>query len=128
MVAEQLPKLAIKDFSSETKSSGTGNWKVVFPFRRSNNEIALRVKADLEAAIADLRYGNIVSKDIYTLEDQFVVVHGFPSKDYALGFAELIKFNKDYLIQNENFVILSSNYKIIQVHKNLQDYKNQVLK
>lgn len=128
MVAEQLPKLAIKDFSSETGSTGTGNWKVVFPFRRSNNEIALRVKGDLEAAIKDLRYKNTISKDIYTLEDQFVVVHGFPSKDYALGFAELIKFNKDYLIENENFVILSSNYKIIQVHKNLQEYKNQNLK
>lgn len=128
MVAEQLPKLALKDFSSEKGSTGAGNWKVVFPFRRSNNEIALRVKGDLEAAIKDLKYKNIISKDIYTLEDQFVVVHGFPSKDYALGFAELIKFNKDYLIRNENFVILSSNYKIIQVHKNLQEYRDQVLK
>ncbi|HET8736802.1 MAG TPA: hypothetical protein VFM69_09390 [Pricia sp.] len=127
MVAEQLPKLAVKNFSSETGSKGTGNWKVVFPFRRSNNEIALRVKRDLEAAIKDLRYTNIVSKDIYTLEDQFVVVHGFPSKDYALGFAELIKFNEDYRIDYENFVILSSNYKIIQVHKALQEYKNQIL-
>ena len=128
MVAEQIPKLAIKDFSSETGSKGTGNWKVVFPFRRSNNEIALRVKSDLEAALQDLRYKNIVSKDIYTLEDQFVVVHGFPSKDYALGFVELINFNKDYLIRNENFVILSSNYKIIQVHKNLQEYRDQIIK
>jgi Flp pilus assembly protein TadD len=127
MVAQQLPKLAIKDFSSETDAKGTGNWKVVFPFRRSNNEIARRVKRDLEAAIEDLKYKNTVSKDIYTLEDQFVVVHGFPSKDYALGFAELIKFNDDYRIDNENFVILSSNYKIIQVHKNLQEYKEKIL-
>jgi len=127
MVAEQLPKLAVKEFSAETGSTGTANWKVVFPFRRSNNEIALRVKKELEATIKDLRYKNIVSKDIYTLEDQFVVVHGFKSKDFALGFAELIKFNKDYRIDNENFVILSSNYKIIQVHKNLQEYKNQIL-
>ena len=128
MVAEQLPKLAVKNFSSEKGSTGSGNWKVVFPFRRSNNEIALRVKADLEAAIKDLNYKNKVSKDIYTLEEQFVVVHGFPSKDYALGFAELIKFNRDYRIQNENFVILSSNYKIIQVHKNLPEYRKQLLK
>ncbi|CAM4137006.1 tetratricopeptide repeat protein [Zobellia nedashkovskayae] len=127
MVAEQLPKLAVKEFSTELGSSGTGNWKVVFPFRRSNDEIAKRVKKALEDAIVDLRYKNIVSKDIYTLEDQFVVVHGFKSKDYALGFAELIKFNKDYRIENENFVILSTNYKIIQVHKNLQSYKNQIL-
>jgi len=127
MVAEQLPKLAVKEFSSETGSEGTGNWKVVFPFRRSNNEIALRVKRDLEAAIKDLNYRNIISKDIYTLEEQFVVVHGFPSKDYALGFVELLKINKDYGIDSENFVILSSNYKMIQVHKNLQEYQDKIL-
>ncbi len=127
IVSEQLPKLAVTEFSAEEGSTGTDNWKVVFPFRRSNNQIALRVMKELEDAIKDLRYKNRVSKDIYTLEEQFVVVHGFKSKDYALGFAELIKFNKDYLIDNENFVILSSNYKTVQVHKNLQDYKNQIL-
>ena len=67
----------------------------------------------------------MVSKDIYNLEDQFVVVHGFKSKDFALGYAELIKNNKDYRIDDENFVILSNNYKIIQVHKNIADYKAQ---
>ena len=127
MVAEQIPKLAAKDFSPETGSIGTANWKVVFPFKRSNNAAALNLKERLEAAIKDLRYKNIVSKDIYTLEDEFVVVHGFKSKDFALGFAELIKNNKDYRIKDENFVILSSNYKIIQVHKNIDEYKSQIL-
>ena len=47
------------------------------------------------------------------------------SKDFALGFAELIKNNRDYLIKDENFVVLSDNYKIIQVHKNLESYKAQ---
>ncbi len=127
MVAEQLPKLEPKEFSPETGSKGTGNWKVVFPFKRSDNEAALRLKKRLEESIEDLNYKNIVSKDIYNLEDQFVVVHGFRSKDFALGYVELLKINKDYRIDIENFVILSSNYKTIQVHKNLPDYKNQIL-
>ena len=38
-----------------------------------------------------------------------------------------LKNNKDYRVTNENFVILSSNYKIIQVHKNLGDYKKSLL-
>ena len=127
MVAEQLPKLEPKEFSPETGSTGSGNWKVVFPFKRSKNEAALKLIELLNRSIEDLRYKNVVSKDIYNLEDQFVVVHGFKSKDYALGYAELLKINKDYKVDNENFVILSSNYKIIQVHKNLQDYMNQIL-
>lgn len=124
MVAEQLPKLESKEFSPETGSKGTGNWKVVFPFKINENEKALKLKKRLEESIKNLRYKNLVSKDIYNLEDQFVVVHGFRSKDFALGYAELLKNNRDYRIKDENFVVLSSNYKIIQVHKNLDDYQN----
>ena len=127
MIAEQLPKLEPKDFSPETDSNGTSNWKVVFPFKRSNNEMALKLMELLQKSIKDLRYKNIVSKDIYDLENQFVVVHGFKSKDFALGYAELLKNNKDYKVANENFVILSENYKIIQVHKNLSEYRDTLL-
>ncbi len=127
MIAEQLPKLEPKEFSPETDSKGTSNWKVMFPFKRSNNEKALKLMELLEKSIKDLKYRNMVSKDIYSLEDQFVVVHGFKSKDFALGYAELLKNNKDYRVADKNFVILSNNYKVIQVHKNLQDYLNTII-
>ncbi|WP_417942307.1 tetratricopeptide repeat protein [Flagellimonas chongwuensis] len=125
MVEEQLPKLETKEFSPETGSTGAGNWKVVFPFKIKNDENATKLKNRLVEVVDELNYKNIISKDIYNLENEFVVVHGFPSKDFALGFAELIKNNKDYLIKDENFVVLSDNYKIIQVHKNLESYKAQ---
>ncbi|MEO0571819.1 MAG: hypothetical protein AAF039_08940 [Bacteroidota bacterium] len=127
IIAEQLPKLESKEFSPEEGSTGTGNWKVVFPLKIRDNEKALKLLTRLEEVIKDLRYKNIASKDIYNLEDQFVVVHGFKSKDFALGFSELIKKNKDYRIKDENFVILSKNYQTILVHKNLDAYKAQLL-
>lgn len=127
MIAEQLPKLEPQEFSPETDSKGTSNWKVMFPFKRSDNEMALGLKELLEKSITDLNYRNIVSKDIYNVEDQFVVVHGFKSKEFALGYAELLKNNKDYHVAHKNFVILSENYKIIQVHKNLQAYLDTLI-
>ncbi len=127
MISEQLPKLALKDFSTETESEGTANWKVVFPFKRSNLEEATKLMEVLAKSIKDLKYNNVVSKDIYNLEDLFVVVHGFKSKQRALGYAELLKNNKDYKVANQNFVILSANYKIVQVHKNITEYKNRIL-
>ncbi|MBO0320950.1 hypothetical protein J0X14_01475 [Muricauda sp. CAU 1633] len=127
IVEEQLPKLEKKEFSPETGSTGTSNWKVVFPFKIRDDEKALILKKRLEDAIKELNYKNVVSKDIYNLEDEFVVVHGFRSKDFALGFAELIKNNRDYRIKDENFVVLSENYKIVQVHKNLESYKEHIL-
>nr|WP_299386051.1 hypothetical protein [Allomuricauda sp.] len=127
IIAEQLPKLEAREFSPETGSTGAGNWKVVFPFKIKDNEKALELMKRLQESIKDLNYKNKISKDIYNLEDQFVVVHGFKSKDFALGYTELLKKNRDYRINHENFVVLSNNYKIIQVHKNLEAYKAQIL-
>ncbi len=127
MIAEQLPNLEPREFSTETGISGGGNWKVVFPFKRQQDEVAMKLMARLQASIVDLRYLNKVSRDIYNLEEEFIVVHGFRSRDFALGYVELLKNNKDYKIDNENFVILTSNYKIIQVHKNLQEYMDKSL-
>ncbi|MGB5646877.1 MAG: hypothetical protein WBM55_07120 [Muriicola sp.] len=127
MVAEQLPKLEPNGFSGENTLAAKENWKVVFPFKRSNDDAALKLKKRLEASIKDLNYNNKVSKDIYNLEDEFIVVHGFRSRDFALGYLELLKNNKDYRIANENFVILSDNYKTIQIHKNIEDYRRQNL-
>lgn len=121
IVEEQLPQLEPTEF---LMGEG-GSWKVVFPFKRIRMAEATALKERLEASVEDLNYRNKVSTDIYNLEEVFVVVHGFPSRDFALGYVELLKINRDYRIDIENFVILSANYKIIQVHKNLDDYINQ---
>ena len=126
MVKEQLPKLAPKDFSKEEGAEGAENWKVVFPYKIREDESALKLKNRLEEIIKDLAYKNKISKDIYNLEDQFVLVHGFKSKEFALGFVELINTNRKYRVKKENFVISSKNYKIIQVHKNINAYMAQV--
>ncbi len=127
MVANQLPKLENKEFSLDSISEGTKNWKVVFTFQRSNNEKAEKLKKRLQEVIEELKYKSIVSKDIYDLETQFVVVHGFKGRDFALGFSELIKKNKDYFIKDDNFVISSTNYQTIQVHKNFKEYQERML-
>jgi len=125
MIEDYLPHLEPQAFTPETGDRGQGNWKLVFPFKIVERERASALRDRLLGAIGDLRYANKVSIDVYSPEQQFVVVHGFPSKDFALGFAELIKNNRDYRIADHNFVVLSTNYKIIQVHKNLESYKAQ---
>ncbi len=126
MIAEQLPQMESSEFTTTLSASGTGNWKVVFPFKRHQQKEALALMETLEKSIKDLGYRNRVSNDIYNLEQQFVVVHGFRSRDYALGYLELLKNNRDYRIDRENFVILSANYKTLQIHKNLDEYRSQI--
>lgn len=127
IIEDQLPKLEAKEFVLENGPPVSGNWKVVFPFKRHAVEESKALMEVIEKSIADLRYKNRVSKDIYNLEEQFIIVHDFRSREFAFGYLELLKNNKDYRIDRENFVILSANYKIIQVHKNLPEYKNTIL-
>jgi tetratricopeptide (TPR) repeat protein len=126
IIDEQIPRLQSREFSEATGARGTGNWKVVFPFKRFRHADAMALKEALEEILGELKYKNRVSRDIYNLEDEFIVVHGFPSKDFALGFVELLKKNPDYAIDRENFVILSTNYKVVQVHKNLEEYRSNL--
>ena len=126
IIDEQIPRLQSREFSEATGARGTGNWKVVFPFKRFMHADAMTLKEALEEILVELKYKNRVSRDIYNLEDEFIVVHGFPSKDFALGFVELLKKNPDYTIDRENFVILSTNYKVVQVHKNLEEYRSNL--
>ena len=126
IVDEQIPKLQNREFTDATGARGTGNWKVVFPFKRFRHAEAMAFKEELGEILLELRYKNGISRDIYNLEEEFVVVHGFPSREYALGFVELLKKNRDYRIDRENFVILSSNYKVVQVHKNLDEYRSNL--
>ncbi|NER13226.1 hypothetical protein GWK08_07230 [Leptobacterium flavescens] len=100
-------------------------WKLVFPFRKKDTASINKLYKTVDKALTDLRYDELsLSKDVYNKEQLFVVVHGLLTKDRALGFAELLKINKDYKIDNENFVILSPNYRIVQIHKNLEEYLN----
>ncbi len=124
IIEEQLPQMESDAFTESLSAPGTQNWKVVFPFKRHQDTEALALAERLEASIEELGYSNRISRDIYNLEDQFVVVHGFRSRDFALGYLELLKNNRDYRIDLENFVILSANYKVVQIHKNLAAYRN----
>ncbi len=64
------------------------------------------------------------SIDYYSPETLFVIVHGLNTKLGARGFGEVLNENKDYRISRNYFEISSSNYKTIQIHKNLDDYLN----
>ena len=120
---EQLKKLASKEFVKQ----GTGNWKLVFPLASADKEKINKLKELLSKSLKDANYDHKLSRDVYNLQTDFIVIHDFTSKEFALGYAELLKNNKDYKIKDQNFVILSANYKIVQVHKNLDDYKNGLL-
>lgn len=118
--ATTIPKLAKKNFVSESDK-----WKVVYPFEAADLEAAEKLQAKITKAIEDFRYRDMsVSLDYYDPQTYFVIIHGLNTQLGGRGFAEVLKEKKEYKIKDPYFEISSPNYKIIQIHKNLDDYLN----
>lgn len=118
-----LPTLADTDFA---KGEGSNSWKLVYKFASAEGEEAQKLKDLLDKAIQELKYTNMTtSLDYYNPETRFVIVHGLNTKMGSEGFGEILKERKGYKIKKPFFEISSPNYKIIQIHKNLDGYLTQ---
>ncbi len=115
-----LPKLENDQFEPELNKS---NIKLLYSFKNKEKEQAGLLKEKLGKAILDLDYkGLSTSIDIYNSSDVFVMVHGMKDISRAEGFAELLKNNTKYKVKEEPLIISSGNYRVVQLHKNLDNY------
>ncbi len=120
IINRAVPQLQNKEFN---RDSTQNNFKLIYRFERKETKKALALKEEIDTALKDLNYDTIfTSVDIYDFNEVFVVVHGLPNHFNALGFAELLSTNKEYKISYEAIPISSENYKIVQIHKNLDVY------
>ena len=116
-----LPALEVKEFVPEAKGN---NWKLVYKFSSTDVEEAQKLKDLLDKALVELHYTNMTTSiDYYNPETKLVIVHGLSSKLGTEGFGEVLKDKKKgYKVNRPFFEISAPNYKIIQIHKNLDTY------
>ena len=120
IINEILPLVKNKSF----KNINEGNsFKLVYEFLASEDGIIqdklLKINEYLKSIQAlDLK----ASKDYYNNITTFVVIHGITSYEGGLGLSENIVELFDEIIE-PSFVSSSTNYKTIQIHKNLDEYK-----
>ena len=120
IINEILPLVEDKSF----KKIDEGNsFKLVYEFLDSADGIIedkiLKINEYLKSIKAlDLK----ASKDYYNNITTFVVIHGITSFEGGVGLSENIAelFDK---INEPSFISSSTNYKTIQIHKNLDEYK-----
>ena len=121
LLKEVLPLLEDQSFEENKLSD---NYKIIYTFNSTLSQSIDSQVADLEEYIKgedflDLR----VSEDYYNNIITFVVIHGLKSYDGGMGLKERL----DNIIRKKSstsFVISSKNYKTIQIHKNLETFKN----
>jgi len=114
-------------FKEKTKVLVEFKW--VFPFKRSKefeqNELIESLKSNIEnLKINDWR----ISKDTYNNDYQFVVIHGIKSKSKALELKAKLPESTLRLLDSNNFITLSSQYRKLFVEKawpdkNYYDYE-----
>ena len=128
LLNKAIPKMKFRSFPDDATAT---NWKIVYTFKNSEMEEANTLKEQLDAAFKALGYSNYAtSLDVYNDKQSFVVVHYLNSKSRAEGLVELLATNKEIKekITKENTILSSQNYKVIQLHKNLEDYIQQSTK
>ena len=118
--SEAIPALAEKQFQHDSIAK---SFKLVFSFEGIENEEKLSFITELEKILEELNYDYLeVSLDVYNPLRDFVVLHGFSSRGRAEGFGKMLSENEDYQIDKNYFYISTPNYRIIQIHKNVDSY------
>ena len=108
----------------EIDSSTATNLKLVYSLELAEEQKITALREVLNKAILELDYeGLSVSIDSYNFNSIFVVVHGLDNYSKAEGFAELLNINKKYKVEITPVIVSSENYRVIQLKKNLDEFK-----
>jgi hypothetical protein len=117
-----LPKLASKDF---VDNEADKNFKIVYYFTNATDKEIDAFKLALQTNIDNVNvYDLSISVDVYNPTTTFVIVHGLRSIEGATGYAQSLQEKKKDKITQDFISVSSSNYRIIQIHKNFDDYLN----
>ena len=99
------------------------SWKIIYKMNNSN----LQDTDNLFAIISKFTKERTTSKltssiDLYTMDENFILIHGIKTEANAKDIATILKEFKDYNVKETPIVVSNYNYKIIQIKKNLTEY------
>jgi hypothetical protein len=119
LISVDLPKLEALQLSRAPSKS----WKVLYATKDFENAPTKTLREKIKKFIADRSLNKLsVSLDIYTMTDNFVVIHGMNSEDLAKGVSSILKEFKEYKVPDNAIVISAENYTIVQIKKNIDEY------
>lgn len=99
------------------------SWKILFKIKHDDEKNNTILIDKINQFVATKKADKLsFSNDIYTMTDNFIVIHGIISEDYAKGFATILKDYKGYKITQTPIVISNYNYQVVQIHKNIEEY------
>ena len=123
--AQKLLQTALPSMSFEGFDDGaiSINWKLVYPYSTDDMGSAQTLEQKIKDNFERLDYTNYgTSIDSYTKDQSFVVVHYLSSKAAATILEQNLRLDPEIGVGKTPIIMASENYKIIQLHKNLEAY------
>jgi len=118
-IATKIPYLESLSFNSEFPLS----WNILYKADDLNSKNTKDILAKITKFAKERTIERLtVSTDLYTIDKNFLVIHGIKTAESAKGIEQVLKEYKEYKISEPGIVISSENYKVVQVKKNIDDY------
>ena len=119
LLKTDIPKLEALDFSKNEPTE----WKLIFPKKFPFDKDVKNLTDKIEKYLKDsnavlLKY----SDDIYSISDNFIVIHRFGSKESANSTLSILKEHKNYKIKDQAYIISTEDYKIVQIKKEFEEW------
>jgi len=99
------------------------SWKILYKSNNPEDKNTKALQAKITKFISERSLDKLtLSYDIYTMEENFIVIHGLKDLEYAKGIASILKEFKEYKVAETAYIISNENYKIVQMKKNFEEY------
>lgn len=122
LLRTNIPKLEALELGKEEVTG----WKLVFINNFPTTEATTKLIEKINKYIKDKNSVLLkVSNDVYLIDKNCVVIHGFINKESTKSMLSVLKEYKEYKISEEGLVISTEDYRIIQIKKNLEDWITQ---
>lgn len=99
------------------------SWKVLYKADNLSDPKTIALYTKIQKFFNDRKFEKLkMSVDIYTMDRNFIVLHGMKTEDHAKGIAAILKEFKEYKVPDQAYVISNENYKVVQVKKNFEEF------
>lgn len=119
MLTREVVVMEAMKFNSVEPAS----WKLLFKADNLSDKNTVALYGKLVKFIKDRSFDKIkLTVDVYTMDKNFIVIHGMKNEEHAKGIASILKEFKEYSIKEPSYVISNENYKVVQIKKNFEEF------
>ncbi len=105
------------------------SWKILYAVKDSTDANTKKLQGKIAKFLKDRPISNIKgSFDMFTENENFVVIHGFKSFAAAEGMSSVLTEFKEYKVTEKPIIISAHNYQVLQMKKDLPEFLSTDLK